>query len=293
MTIDLVYLINDSRRSSRRQDHLARAHTARRNRRQQNAHRISPPASGEPSDGHVGYSLASCQSTILVATSSDQERQHVPPAASPRTVSPVFGALSVGTFDVALAHGKGETIAYYCQSVVINYMSIADTKWFFEAYCRCPVAFHAIHYSVANHRDRVVGRLLETKSAKTIRHKVNALRLLSLAISEYQTDSTDIGWLLLALTALMRNEPTQDDLQPDKLLAFKPWTRDLNNAAVFGRGKFGQTLALHTKAFEQILPARGDMLTKLPRGLAKSIAGLVSYESAAYHVVRLTSAALQ
>ncbi|KAK4574437.1 hypothetical protein LTR86_001278 [Recurvomyces mirabilis] len=152
-------------------------------------------------------------------------------------------------------------------------MSVDETKWFFEAYCRCPVAFHAIHYSVANHRDRIVGRLRETGSAKTIRHKVDALHLLNLAISAFQTDSTDIGWLLLALTALMRNEPTMDDLQPDKQLAFRPWSRDINNAAIFGRGKSSQTLPLHTKAFEQVLPASSDILSKLPRGLAKSIAG--------------------
>jgi hypothetical protein len=158
-------------------------------------------------------------------------------------------------------------------------MTRAEMSWYFQAYCEHDIVFHALHYSVANHQDRLLSAATRTCSHEVIAHKLQAIRALNTAISELETGDIDAGPVLLAVTALLRREPDEDQLKPDKMLLFCPHMPNADNLAVYGRGKFGQTITIHRDALDLLLDRAGNgngLLGIESPGLAKAISGYQS-----------------
>jgi hypothetical protein len=153
-------------------------------------------------------------------------------------------------------------------------MPKAEMAWYFQAYCEHEIVFHALHYSVANHQDRLLNVVSRTSSPDVIAHKLQAIQSLNVAISDLATKDIDTGPLLLAVTALLRREPDEDQLRPDKMLLFNPHMPDVDNLAVYGRGKLGQTVPIHRDAIDFLLDrVKGGLLGIESSGLAKAISG--------------------
>ncbi|KAK5724184.1 hypothetical protein LTR17_013566 [Elasticomyces elasticus] len=190
----------------------------------------------------------------------------------PRPVSPTFGALQVNTFSPGNMRVPGETVDYYLQQVLPCFMARSELPWYFQAYCEHPIVFHAMHYSAANHQDRLRGEIVKTGSATILAHKGEAIRLLNESLCHL--DSADMELLLFAVTCLWRNEPQLelDQLLPDRYMLFSPHMPKVNGINVYGRGKVDQTNSVHRRGMASLIE-RADILNLKCTGMAKAVAG--------------------
>ncbi|KAK5745278.1 hypothetical protein LTR17_001439 [Elasticomyces elasticus] len=236
--VHFVYYAEGSHEKSVQDDHLARSHTAKVNRsKTRRATTLRWRGTRPPSTVREPISLLQCQSSWKIKVA--------PKAAAPRTcvlrtLSPVFGALPAATFAPGMDRREGETIAY-----------------------------------LANHQDRLHGYVSKTNSAGIIAHKLQALRLMSQAINAYCSGNMPVGPLLFAITAVMRNEPDAGQLIPDPMLLFRPYMPNVNNVAIYGRGRAVQTASVHCSIISHLLTRTEQTLAISAPGLAKAIAGLV------------------
>ncbi|KAK3643342.1 hypothetical protein LTR56_010298 [Elasticomyces elasticus] len=272
--VHFVYYAEGTHEKSVHDDHLARSHTAKVNRsKTRRTTTLRSPSTRSPSTvPRKQISLLQCQSSWKIRVA--------PKAAAPRTcvtrtLSPVFGAFPAATFAPGIDRREGETIAYYCRFVLKNNTSSNEVQWFIQAYCEYAVVFHALHYAVANHQDRLHGYVSKTNSAGIIAHKLQALRLMSQAINAYCSGNMPVGPLLFAVTAVMRNEPDAGQLIPDPMLLFRPYMPNVNNVAIYGRGRAVQTASVHCSIISHLLTRTEQTLAVSAPGLAKAIAGFV------------------
>ncbi|KAK5676549.1 hypothetical protein LTS10_010850 [Elasticomyces elasticus] len=271
--VHFVYYAEGSHEKSVQDEHVARSHTAKVNRsKTRRATTLRWRGTRPPSTVREPISLLQCQSSWKIKVA--------PKAAAPRTcvlrtLSPVFGALPAATFAPGMDRREGETIAYYCRFVLKNNTSSNEVQWFIQAYCEHAVVFHALHYAVANHQDRLHGYVSKTNSAGIIAHKLQALRLMSQAINAYCSGNMPVGPLLFAITAVMRNEPDASQLIPDPMLLFRPYMPNVNNVAIYGRGRAVQTASVHCSVISHLLTRTEQRLAISAPGLAKAIAGFV------------------
>ncbi|KAK3639593.1 hypothetical protein LTR56_012378 [Elasticomyces elasticus] len=267
--VHFVYQGDGTRKKTFEDDHLARSHTAKVNRsksrRETNQRSVARPTPSQRKQ----LSLVQCQSSWKIRTTP----RAATPAVVPRTLSPVLGAIPAVTFAPGVDRGGGDTITYYCRSVLKNNTSSDEIPWFIQAYCEHPVVFHALHYAVANHQDRLCGYVSKTNSAATIAHKLKALQLMNRAIDAYRSGSMKAGPLLVAITAVMRNEPDAGQLATDPMLLFRPHMPNVNNVALYGRGKAVQTANVHRSVISTLLKRPEHILAIEAPGLAKAIAG--------------------
>ncbi|KAK4890694.1 hypothetical protein LTR27_010621 [Elasticomyces elasticus] len=93
------------------------------------------------------------------------------------------------------------------------------------------------------------------------------------AIDAYRSGSMKLGPLLVAITAVMRNEPDAGQLAADPMLLFRPHMPNVNNVALYGRGKAVQTDNVHRSVISTLLKRPEHILAIDAPGLAKAIAG--------------------
>ncbi|KAK5734089.1 hypothetical protein LTR17_009217 [Elasticomyces elasticus] len=260
----------------RQNDQLARSHTSKVNRQRSRLRRnlarrnstqktLSVRSLDEATVGSSSHSSDTPQDDLV--ETSDQSLVWLP-----RPVSPTFGALQVNTFSPGNMRVPGETVDYYLQQVLPCFMARSELPWYFQAYCEHPIVFHAMHYSAANHQDRIRGEIVKTGSAAILAHKVEAIRLLNESLCDLDSANTEL--LLFAVTCLWRNEPQLelDQLLPDRYMLFSPHMPKVNGINVYGRGKADQTNSVHRKGMASLIE-RADILNLKCTGMAKAVAG--------------------
>ncbi|KAK4894209.1 hypothetical protein LTR27_007577 [Elasticomyces elasticus] len=261
----------------RQNDQLARSHTSKVNRqrsrlRRNLARRDSMQRTLSVRSQDEATVKSSSHHSITPQDDDSAETSGQSLIWLPRPVSPTFGALQVNTFSPGNMRVPGETVDYYLQQVLPCFMARSELPWYFQAYCEHPIVFHAMHYSAANHQDRLRGEIVKTGSATILAHKVEAIRLLNESLCNL--DSADAELLLFAVTCLWRNEPQLelDQLLPDRYMLFSPHMPKVNGINVYGRGKVDQTNSVHRKGMAGMIQ-RADILNLKCTGMAKAIAG--------------------
>ncbi|KAK3650986.1 hypothetical protein LTR56_006037 [Elasticomyces elasticus] len=260
----------------RRNDQLARSHTSKVNRQRSRLRRILARRDSTQrtlsvrSQDEATVNSSSHDSVTPQADSAETSDQSL--IWLPRPVSPTFGALQVNTFSPGNMRVPGETVDYYLQQVLPCFMARSELPWYFQAYCEHPIVFHAMHYSAANHQDRIRGEIVKTGSAAILAHKVEAIRLLNESLCHLDSANTEL--LLFAVTCLWRNEPQLelDQLLPDRYMLFSPHMPKVNGINVYGRGKADQTNSVHRKGMASLIE-RADILNLKCTGMAKAVAG--------------------
>ncbi|KAF2164480.1 hypothetical protein M409DRAFT_56740 [Zasmidium cellare ATCC 36951] len=121
----------------------------------------------------------------------------------PRPVSPVFGALSIQSFDV---EGPGSAMAAetadYCFKTIMDTLHPNDIPTWFLAFCQHPLVFHSLSFTAGIHRQLRSGssRTLQ----RTLAHKVRTIQLVNEALLHIESTHARLEPLILAVTCLWR-----------------------------------------------------------------------------------------
>jgi hypothetical protein len=249
-----------SERERKQEVQLARAHTARVNRERRNksglhvsqpsAAAVQPTTSSKRDDEpderisrasknpKVPVPQSSGSTTASHALEISREREGegyelVP--SRPRTLSPVLGAQSTGTFARSSFLEETARAADYCINVIWPNLLIdkaASMKWF-DLFRERPLIFHAFHYALAIHHDLLCNQISWSKSKQVIAHKTQTLRLLNQTLSDLSNENIELA--ILAVLVLASNELQPEKILSDVVLLFDPHLPGANWNSVYAR----------------------------------------------------------
>lgn len=253
--IHFIHVNDTTVEGRRRQSKVAKSHVSRVNRRKTLEMK---KLENSPKDQDSAKSSPTAKPSPRSPTLADM----------PRTLSPVFGALTAKTFAPGLEHEPAEVLSYFSTHMTPNWMSPQDSVMYFQAYAELPMLFHALNVSAAYHQDFRRGVIEKSNRPEHFMHKIEAIRHVNKEIARIET--TDVEMLIFTLLCLLTLHPGPEELKPAEPLLFRPHMPQVGNLNVFGR--MG-TDTFHRNALQPLLDRIGGWQGIKSKGLAKRLAG--------------------
>lgn len=251
----------------------SRAHVARVNRARQKDERLKASGSRglerNPSSSESAPSLKTGkdeESRMAIRRRTGLER---PTAASrrwysaptvPRTVSPVFGALEVESFDLSTPYDAADVADYIFNKVMNSWLPPVLKPTWFAAFFQHPLVFHCLSYSCGILQDVSCGRAI---GRSRLVHRLKTIQIVNKQLGDI--DKVDPEPILLAITTLWRintDNLTESRKAPPPLI-FTPHRRSASWVALFGKLGGDDT---HSRAMVELVNRVGGLnnFTTLP-----------------------------
>ncbi|KAK3070752.1 hypothetical protein LTR53_009896 [Teratosphaeriaceae sp. CCFEE 6253] len=263
----------------------ARAHTARiirrRLRPQGDSQRVSAGSAldaTESATGPAGHrsstsSVPSHSSRSALNTRDEAESNEQPAAArfstrppSPRSLSPVFGALAVTAFDAGTS-GAAVEAADYCLKVDWpNLLTPEEATVWFHTFCKHPVIFHGFNYASATHQDILRNRVSRSARRDMLAHKTQTFHLLRELVADVNDDNVEL--ILFAVMIMWHYDLKDEEISDSGSLCFVPHMPGANWLSVYGRTT---GVEAHTRPLMSLLDRAGGITQLKMPGLAFAI----------------------
>jgi hypothetical protein len=182
-----------------------------------------------------------------------------------RPVSPVFGALSIESFDLTTSATEAAEMADWTFTYFVD--SWLDPRFkptWFAAFFNSPLVYHSLSFSVGILQDIVANRPVQLQRFS---HRIKTIQIINKQLDHL--DDVDLEPLLLAIVALWRcNTDVSDQGNPLPQI-FSPHARSAGWVAVLGRLS-GE--GSHAQALGQLIRRKGGLVSfeTLP-GLQESL----------------------